>query len=159
MPPSLDPAGLLPILQAEDRLLADLLTLLEREKAMLEASDLDGLSGLERERESLLALFGGLEARRRRLLAGDPTPLSAVISMIPPPAGPALAALRESILDRLATIKLSMRRNSQLYHQAMGCVQIVLDALRFPEGRLTLYGPGAETREQGRGNSVFELKL
>lgn len=149
---------LLALLEQECRTLGDLLALLGEENLALQANDIEGLKRLAPRKDAMLAAFGGVEARRLGLSSGDGRTLGQIAAEAGPDRGQKLFSARARLAERVASVKLAMRSNARMFNQGLECVRAVMEALRYPEGRLELYGPKAEAAE-AEANPVFELRL
>ena len=141
-------------------LLGRLRQLIERELESLQANDADALSALMLEKESLLRSVALIEAEGSRIRFGLTPDLkergmkswTVLLAEIPADRRGSLEDYRVEILKISEEIQILNQRSSTLYEQGRRYLRLVLDALGFPEGRITLYGPGASLVEMGESN-------
>jgi flagellar biosynthesis/type III secretory pathway chaperone len=147
------------VLHEEERVMHDLLGALEREHNALVDNDVPRISSLVNEKEALLAAFAGLESSRRRLLA--PLGQEPSLSDLAKSAGSKGAGLfqqRERLMDLSSAVQMALDRNRSLYQQGMACAQAILEALRHPQGRASVYGPSAAMQDEP-SSAVFQVQV
>jgi flagellar biosynthesis/type III secretory pathway chaperone len=152
---------LMVVLRQEVELMLSLVSVLKREQAGLTASDLYALNEASALKEALVPELGLLQKERRALAQaadGSVPGLRALVKAAPLEVAGDLRVLVRRAADLGEQVFLLNRGNGQLLLQGRNVLTERLDALRYRDGRVTLYGPQADMHSIG-GASVVDRDL
>jgi flagellar biosynthesis/type III secretory pathway chaperone len=159
----LDWHRLMVLLRQECEIMGSLVAVLKREQLSLTSSDLFGLREAAGMKEALVPELGSLQKERRALAqaaapgAKEPG-LRSLVKAAPLELAGDLRMLVRRAADMGEQVFLLNRSNGQLLVQGRNVLSERMDALRYRNGRVVLYGPQAGMHSIG-GTSVIDRDL